>query len=174
MKKEETIAKYGEESYEKVLAQNRAWAKAHREEMKVYKRKYAEEHQEQVIANKKKYKEEHPEELAANNHEISRKGGKYYNKQLEYMRTGIPGERHRIRSKHAKEWKLYKAIISPESQIHHEWIPKTSKYRGVALVEAEPHMYGIIDVIQILDGKITLLTEEEIIKEEMEKENENR
>ena len=30
------------------------------------------------------------------------------------------------------------------------------------MVEADAHQYGIIDVIEILDGKITLLTEEEV------------
>lgn len=40
----------------------------------------------------------------------------------------------------------------------------TAKYTDVALVESNPHQYGYIDVIQILEGKITLLTEKEILK----------
>lgn len=37
-----------------------------------------------------------------------------------------------------------------------------NEYDGVALVEADRYQHGIIDVIQILKGKITLLTEKEI------------
>jgi hypothetical protein len=64
--------------------------------------------------------------------------------------------------KHAHQYKPYKDSIAPDSQIHHEWVPETAEYRGVALVEAEQHMHGFVDVIEILAGKITLLTEEEI------------
>jgi hypothetical protein len=39
---------------------------------------------------------------------------------------------------------------------------ETANYDGVALVEAEQHMSGFLDVIQILAGTITLYTEEEI------------
>jgi hypothetical protein len=81
---------------------------------------------------------------------------------LEYNRTGIPGEKTRIRYKHGREWKPYKDIIAPDSQIHHEWVPETAEYRGVALVEKDAHMHGFVDVIEILDGEITLLTEEEV------------
>lgn len=52
------------------------------------------------------------------------------------------------------------AIIAPDSQLHHEWVPETCEYRGVALVEAEQHMHGFVDVI--VDGEITRLTEEQI------------
>jgi len=34
----------------------------------------------------------------------------------------------------------------------------------LALVEKDQHMRGIIDVIEVLEGKITLLTEEAILK----------
>ena len=64
--------------------------------------------------------------------------------------------------KHAKQYKPCKAIIATDSQLHHEWIPKTAEYRGLALVEKDQHMHGFVDVIKILDGKITLLTEEEV------------
>ena len=63
---------------------------------------------------------------------------------------------------HGNLWRKYKNIIAPESQIHHEWIPGTANYRGVALVEADQHMHGIVDVIEILEGKITLLTEDKV------------
>jgi hypothetical protein len=144
MKKEDFIAKYGEEKYKKRVEQSREYYKEHREELK---------------PRKKKYREEHLGQTAAYNRETNRKGGKRYDKTLEYDRTGLRGERNAIRNKHQKQYRLYKNIIAPDSQLHHEWIVDTAEYRGVALVEATPHQYGIIDVIQILDGKITLLTE---------------
>jgi hypothetical protein len=149
MKKEEIIERYGEAAYETVLERQRAYNRAHKEE---------------ANARGKKYREEHPEQVRANNNEIGRRGGKYYDKTLEYKKTGITGEKNRIRMKHVRRYKPYKAIIAPESQIHHEWVPNTSEYRGVALVEKDQHQYGIVDVIEILDGKITLLTEEEVKK----------
>ena len=177
MNKEERIARYGEAAWEKMLAQGRERYKAHKEQENVYNKKYREEHPEEVKAYRKrydeehreedkarskKYKEEHPEEVKANGQEHCRKGGKRYDKHLEYQRTGISGDKNRIRSKHAHQYRPYKRIIAPDSQIHHEWIPNTAEYTGVALVEADQHQYGIIDVIQILEGKITLLTEEEV------------
>ena len=147
MDKAERIKRYGKEGYKKQLGQNRAWNKAHREEL---------------IANNTKYREDHPEEEKARSQEVSRKGGRRYAKKLEYNHTGLQGDKNKIRSKHQYKYKPYKAIIAPESQLHHEWIPDTSEYRGVALVEKEPHQYGIVDVIEILDGEITLLTEEEV------------
>jgi hypothetical protein len=155
MNKEETIAKYGEDAWEKHLAQSRA---------------YKDEHKEEESARNKKYKEEHQEQVIADHQEECRKGGKRYEKKLEHQRTGIPGEKTKIRSKHARDYKPYKDIIAPESQIHHEWVPATSEYRGVALVEADAHMHGIVDVIEILDGKITLLTEEQVRNQQRQKE----
>jgi hypothetical protein len=153
MKKVDFIAQYGEEAYEKQLEQNRE-----RNE------KYREEHPEEAKAYTKKYNEAHPEQLKANSQEQDRKGGKRYDKHLKDNRTGLQGDKNKIRRKHAKQYKPYKDIIAPESQIHHEWVPQTDEYRGVALVEAEAHMHGFVDVIEILDGKITLLTEEQIHK----------
>ena len=134
MKKKEHIARYGEEAYAKMLAQDRAWQKAH------------------------------PEEIAALCREQSNKGGKRYKKRLIYDHTGLRGERMKLRYKHGNLWRPYKNIIAPLSQIHHEWIPGTAEYTGVALVEADQHMHGFIDVIEILKGTITLLSEEEIIR----------
>jgi hypothetical protein len=183
MKKEERIARYGEEAYKRKLERERARYKAHPEEIKARAKKYREEHPEEIKAKKlaynkehreeekarvKKWQEEHPEEIKAKNQrtqpESCQKGGKYYDKKLVYNRTGLQGERHRIRINHAKQYRPFKQIIAPESQIHHEWVPQTDEYRGVALVEKEAHMHGFVDVIEILDGEITLLTEEEIRK----------
>lgn len=164
MKKAETIERYGEEAYEKLLEQRREWYKANKEEEKVAGKKYREQHPEKVAAWKRKYNEENPEKVIAHNQERTRKGGNHYDKHLKDSQTGLQGDRNRIRKKHAKQYKPYKDIIALESQLHHEWVPKTDEYRGVALVEAEQHMHGFVDVIEILDGKITLLTEEEIKK----------
>ena len=124
LRKAEYIAKHGEDAYKKHLAQSRAYQKAHKEKEK---------------ARRKKYREEHPEEESARNQERGRKGGKHYDKHLAYEHTGLQGDRNRIRMKHAKQYRPYKDIIAPESQIHHEWIEKTAEYTGVALVEKEPH-----------------------------------
>ena len=97
-----------------------------------------------------------------NHPEQSRKGGKYYDKHLEYRRTGLQGERNRIRKKHRRFYYPFKQIIAPASQLHHQWVPSTADYSAVALVETDRHMHGSIDVIRILEGQITLFTEAEI------------
>jgi hypothetical protein len=146
--KDDFISGHREEEYKKRLAQMRAYHKAHKEEEK---------------ARAKKYKEEHLDEIRANDQESSRKGGKRYEKMLAYCRTGIPGDKKKIRRKHARQYKSYKDIIAPDSQLHHNWQNnRTAGYTGIALVEANAHRHGIIDVIQILDGEITLFTEEEL------------
>jgi hypothetical protein len=178
MNKEETIKRYGEAAYERVLEQRRAWKKAHKAEEHARSKKYREEHKEEEEyrekekARNKKYAEEHPEEVKANNQERNRKDGKYYDKHLKDNRTGLQGARNRIRMKHANQYRPYKDIIAPDSQLHHEWMPQTDEYRGLALVEKDAHQYGIVDVIEILDGKITLLTEEEVKKGKKKKANE--
>ena len=149
MKKSKYIERYGEAAYEKKLEQTRAWQDEHREEENT---------------RRKKYRKEHQDREKAHHREQSRKGGKHYDKTLEYNRTGLSGDRKKIRMKHGNQYRPYKQIIAPDSQIHHEWLPDTAEYRGLALVEANAHQYGIIDVIQILDGEITQLTEEQIRK----------
>ena len=110
----------------------------------------------------KRWREKNPKKAIAYQHDANRKGGKYYERQQRYERTGIPGKRNKIRVNHRNHYRPFKQIIAPESQIHHEWIPDTADYRGVALVEADQHMHGFIDVIQILEGEITIFTEAEI------------
>ena len=162
MKKDEFIAKYGEEAWEKKLEKLRTHYKVHSEELKARVKKYQDAHPEQARERGKKWRETHPEQVQANHQEEYKKGGKHYEKTLIAHHSGVPGEKNRIRAKHGKQYRPYKAIIAPDSQIHHEWIGKTAEYRGIALVETKPHQYGIIDVIQILDGEITLLTEDEV------------
>ena len=139
MNKEESIKRYGEAAYAEVLQQGRDWH-AWRREIR-------------------------PEEVKAKNQEYSCKGGKYYKTKLKYRTTGLQGKREKIREKHRRRYRSFKRIIAPDSQIHHEWIPGTAEYTGIALVETDQHMHGFVDVIKILDGKITLLTEKEIAKQ---------
>lgn len=147
MMKVEIIRRYGEAAYEKMRQQSRRWKVQHREEHN---------------ASSRKWDAANPRKVLARHHETGRKGGKYYEKNLEYKRTGLQGERNRIRRKHAKQYHPFKQIIAPESQIHHEWIPDTANFRGVALVEKDQHIHGYVDVIKIIEGEITLLTEKEI------------
>lgn len=147
MDKEARIKRYGKAAYKKRLQQSRDWHAQHSEEYR---------------ARTKRWCEANPDKVKANNHEHSCKGGKYYGHALEYNTTGLQGKRHKIRRNHGYIYRPFKRIIAPGSQIHHEWIKGTAKYRGVALVEGNPHRYGIIDVIKILDGEITLLSEKEI------------
>lgn len=147
MKKKERILRYGEEAYQEAKNQGRA--------------RYTKHHEED---NKRsaKWRETHPKELITSAKDRGRKGGKYYGKALEYMRTGLPYKRNLVRHNHRRKWNPFKRIIAPKTQIHHEWVPETANYRGVGLVEPDQHIYGYIDVIQILEAEITLLTEPEI------------
>ena len=139
MKKEERIDKYGEEKYEKLKGQMRRWTKG--------------------------WRESNPEKVAALDHEKSRKGGKYYKRAKQYQMKGLPHEKTLVRQKHQRIWTPYKQIVAPNSELHHQWQMGTANYDGVALVERKQHRYGIVDVIQILEGKITLLTEEGVRRE---------
>lgn len=147
MKKEEYTKKYGKAAYEKQQQQCLDWAAQHREEANARSMKWA-------IAN--------PNKVIANARETTRKGGKHYEKHLKYETIGLRGARNRIRMSHAQRWRKLKRIIAPDSQLHHQWLPGTADYTGVALVEANQHQHGFIDIIQILEGEITLFTEAEI------------
>jgi len=147
MKNEERIRKYGVKAYERYLQQKRECHKEHRAEDN---------------ARIEKWKEANPDKVKVHEHERNRKGGKYYEQQCKYQLTGLRHERGLIRKKHQNRYASYKQIIAAESQIHHEWVPGTADYTGVALVEADQHVHGYIDVIQLLEGEITLFTEKEI------------
>lgn len=150
MNKAEYIKKYSEEAYSKILQRSR-------ERSRDFHTQYPEESLRRI----QNWKVKNPEKVKVNNQEISHKGGKYYESALKYRTMGIPGEKNAIRCKHRAQYTPYKKIIDPEglTQIHHEWLLDTADYRGIALVEANQHMHGYIDAIQILEGEITLLTE---------------
>lgn len=179
--KEDYIKRYGEAAHEKMRAQNRAWYQANRKKSLARNQAWAEanperirvlsrirsaafrkNHPERAKVRDRVWRDANPEKVKMKSYAKDRKGGKYYEKKLEYNRTGLAGERNRVRAKHGRLWGPYKRIIAPDSVQHHQWRPGTAKYDGVALVEKDQHQYGIIDVIQILEGKITLLTEEEV------------
>ena len=126
---EERIARYGEEKYQKCLEQSQEWRKSH------------------------------PEIVKTSNAEYNRKEGKFYHKKVEDDKKELRQKRNIIRACDRKRYRKFKNIIAPESQIHHEWLPESSNYRGTALVEANPHMMGYINVIKILEGEITIFTE---------------
>lgn len=136
MKKAEYIEKYGQAAYEKILEQSRDCQINNPDKLKPNNPKYSPER--------------------------GQKGGRYYEKYLKQNHTGLRYKRGLIRHNHGVYYRPYKKIVAPESQIHHEWTPGTPDYTGVALVETDQHMRGYIDIIQILEGKITLLTEAEI------------
>jgi len=147
MKKDDCIKKYGIAEWERRLQQTRDWKVLHREEVNAKILEWCKNNQVKIKTRQE---------------EANRKGGKYYAEKLEYKRTGVQSGRNVIRSKHGKQYRPYKQIIAPDSVLHHEWIPRTADFRGVALVEVDQHLHGFVDVIQILEGEITLLTEEEI------------
>ena len=120
-------------------------------------------YKEEILKNHREYYrkcyESHPEILKARATKQSKKGGKYYEKRLIYQQSGLQREKNKIRAKHSTHWRKYKGNWLTETQIHHEWIPETADYRGIALVEKDQHLHGFIDVIQILEGEITLFEE---------------
>lgn len=160
--KDEYIAKHGEEAYGKRLEQRRKWGGNLPGGEAQRSRERRGEYPEAFKIAKERYNEKHPEVRLMHNREGSRKGGRRYEKKQIYKHTGLQGEKNKIRGVHANRWRQYKLIIAPGSQLHHQWMPGTAKYTGLALVEANQHMQGIIKVIKIVCGKITLLTEKEI------------
>ena len=153
MKKEDFIKRYGEAAWEKKLQQTRDWNGQHCEEKNT---------------SLKNWRGTNPKKVKLYRQKYNRKGGNHYIKMLVYQRTGLQRERGKIRRRHAGYYRDIKQA-TPNSQIHHEWIPGTAKYRGVALVETEAHRNGIIKVIKVLEGEITLFAEKEIAEQEEKK-----
>lgn len=147
MNKTEFIKKYGEAAYDKHQEVSNRWKAANKKRER---------------ATGKQWRLLHPEKVKQVNKETSRKGGKYYEQHKQYKKTGLQYEKLLVRQKHQRIWTPFKRIIAPDSILHHEWLPDTPDYRGVALVEKDQHQHGFIDVIQILEGEITLLTEADI------------
>lgn len=75
-------------------------------------------------------------------------------------KTGIQELKNKVRTKDADFYRQFKNMIAPASQLHHEWLNNgTAEYSGLALVDPDQHMRGIIDVIYTLRGEITFFTE---------------
>jgi len=165
--KDDYIAKFGEDKYNKRLAQRREGGANLPGGEKGRSKDIREADPEKWRAYYRERSRKNPEKVKEQGRQVSRKTGKYYKKKQIYKQTGLSGERERTRMRDAYYWRPYKRIIAPQSQIHHQWIPETSNYTGLALVEADAHMHGFVDVIQILEGEITLLTEKEILEQKI-------
>lgn len=160
--KDDYIAKHGEEAYNKKLAQRKEWGQnlSGGEAQRSRERREVDPEKERAYCRERSRK--NPERVKEKGREVSRKTGKYYAKKQIYKQTGLSGERERTRTRHGYYWRKYKNFVAPNSQLHHQWVPNTADYTGLALVEKNAHQYGHINVIQILEGEITLLTEKEI------------
>jgi len=112
-------------------------------------------HKSETIQRSKIWREKNPEKSKA----IKRRSRKNH---PHYEKSPLRRGRNLIRKNHQRRYRPFKLIVAPDSQIHHEWVPNSTTYRGVALVEGRRHRYGFIDVIGILDGEITLFSEKEI------------
>ena len=178
MNKEAFIAQYGEVAYAKILAKRnarkKAWYEEHPEALveknrrnAAWMKKWRDEHLEEAHRRAVEWKRNNPEKVKKHDREISRKGGRYYEQAKRRGANGIPNEKKKIRSAHGTKYFKYKQIIAPDSHLHHNWRNDgTAGYDGVALVEADQHMHGFIDVIEVLEGKITLFSEKEIKEQE--------
>lgn len=188
MKRVEYIKRYGQAAYEKKQQQNRDWYAQHRERCNARSKTWAENNPEKTRVNTQAWKaanpdkvkanhqawcEANPEKVRATNQEQNRKGGKRYEDKLKYMRTGLQGERNKVRNKHNVRYRAAKQA-TPNSVLHDEWIYGTAKYRGLALVDKELHQRGIIKVIKVLEGEITLFTEKEIREQKGGKRNDKK
>ena len=160
LKKVEYIERHGAVAYVGHLQQCQRWAAQHREKHNAAAKAWREAN---PNAGKEWYAA-NPDKVMGYNQEGSHKGGKRYAVKQKYQTTGLQGERHRVRTKHAKIYYNIKQA-TPNNVLHHEWIQGTAKYRGVALVDKEAHQNGIIKVIKILEGKITLFSEKEIAEQ---------
>lgn len=165
--KSDYIAKHGEAAYAKRLERRREWGRKLPGGEKQRSQERRDANPEQAREHDRAWRERNPDKIIEKGRKVSRKGGAYYEKKQKYKQTGIPGEREHIRMRHGYYWRPYKRIIAPDSVLHHQWRPGTAEYDGIALVETDQHMHGFVKVIEILDGKITLLTEKEIREQEV-------
>lgn len=124
-----------------------------------YQREYYKENKEEISENRRLWYENNPEKVKQRGSEQCRKGGKRYEKMLEYEGIGLRKERSSIRRRDRKRWKRFKDIIASDTEVHHEWIPGTAKYNGIALVDKSEHQHGMINPVLILEGEIKLMEE---------------
>lgn len=140
--KEDYIAEFGAEEYARML--EREWYGEDSESQRKYHKEWPRQHYGRLQEDKK---------------HRGRRGTIYYDSVRAYQRTGVQGERNKVRALHAHRWRKYKTIIAPNSELHHQWLPGSADYTGLAIVETNTHRYGKINVIEILEGEITLLRE---------------
>ena len=158
--KEDFIAKKGEEAYAKMLERRKLWGESYPGGEKQRSQDRRDNNPEKARENDKAWRDRNPEKIIEKGRQVSRKDGKYYKKKLRYKQTGISGERERIRMRHNYKYQAIKKTKAIECELHHEWVVGTAKYRGVAFVEKEAHRHGVIKVIELLEGAITLFGKE--------------
>ena len=166
MNKEERVKRYGAAAYERRSQQSRDWEKTHREEHNASNLKWVMANPTKAKLSNQKWCAANPDKVKARDQEYRRKGGKYFESTLKYNTTELRRERNSIRERHRREYCHIKGA-TPNSVLHHEWIPGTSKYRGVVLVDKELHQRGIIKVIKLLEGEVTLFLEKEVKNQEV-------
>jgi len=141
MKKTETIRRRGLKAYERDLSLSKIWARSNPERTREYARRR------------------------------NRPGGKYYMSVLRKNTEGLRHERANRRGRDGAKYRHFKKFIDPlgQTQVHHSWYVASAECEGVALVEKNQHQHGFIDVIEILEGEITVFTEQELrVPENME------
>jgi hypothetical protein len=65
----------------------------------------------------------------------NRKGGESYDTYKKYNVTGIRGKRTRVRAIDGKNWRPFKKIIAPETEVHHLWKDGSAEFFGLAIVD---------------------------------------
>lgn len=138
MRKKEYIQRYGQRKYTEMLKGRK-------------QKSYPEKNKEWRAAN--------PEITKFHHNNANRKGGAHYEQRLRQNREGLQGDRGRVRRIDGNHFRKYKKFFAQKSQLHHQWVPGTAEYTGLALVEQDRHMHGYIDVFLILGGEITIFDE---------------
>lgn len=86
--------------------------------------------------------------------EENKKYDKANPQKYPYITLQVEKEKNSIRHFHRKKYSALQKMF-PDAVIHHQWIEKTSKYEGVAIVDRESHQHNSIKIIKTLEGKIT-------------------
>jgi hypothetical protein len=138
----------------------------HRKEKLEYQHEYILEHKAERIKYQRMYRAEHKAEILEYDREYHRRyRTKHPHCTRDYLNQNkVARKRGNIRNIHGR-FKPYKWLKNGlklqgfDPQIHHEWIPRTTEYTGIALVEAKDHMRNIIKPLIILEGEIVWTNE---------------
>ena len=160
--KSKFIEGHGEETYEVRLTRRRNWGAQLQGGEAQRSRERREAEPERYKGYVRAWRKRNPNKVIEQGRQVSRKSGKYYKKKQIYKSTGLQGGREKIRARDNGRWRKYKRFVAPGSQLHHAWCINSENYTGLALVEADAHMHGFINVIKIIEGEIRLFTEKEL------------